>query len=119
MMNQKLRGKIIGMLYYNMLFLGWVVLNLRNTMKGIENALFMPVGQATRAITTISYSWTDLTLVISENGKYNDTVTVSNLVFVTVAVGLLYNIYCIIKLFRMKDSEALSENKTMFNDESQ
>jgi len=117
-MNPKLRGTLIWMLITNMLFLGGVLFYLRIMMKGIQAALWMPVGQAIRTITATSYSWTNLTLVISENGKYNDTITVSNTAFAVGAMGLLYNIYWIIKFFRMKDSEALSENKTMFNDVS-
>ncbi|MBU3113685.1 hypothetical protein [Clostridium lacusfryxellense] len=118
MMTNKLRSKITGMFFYNIMLLGWVLLNLRMIAKGIQSALWAPVGEATKAITACSYSWTGLTLIISENGKYSETVIVNNFLCVTLVIAVLYNIYCIIRVFKLQDSEALSENKTMFNDGS-
>ncbi len=118
MMTNKLRSTITGMFFYNIMLMGWVLLYLKIIVEGIQSALWTPVGEATKAITAFSYSWTDLTLIVSENGKYSDTVTVNNLLCVIMVIAVLYNIYCIIRVFKLQDKEALSKNKTMLNDGS-
>jgi len=112
-MNQKIKNKINGMLLMNILFLGYILFNMRTMMQGIQASLWIPVGEAPRAITAIRYSWTSLTLVVSETAKYHDTVIVNNPILMDIVMVVLYNVYNIIKTSRMKKNEVFPENKTM------
>lgn len=115
-MNQKIKNKINGMLLMNILLLGYILFNMRMMMKSIQASLWMPVGQAPRVITAISYSWTNLTLVVSEAAKYHDTVIVNNPILMDIVIVVLYNVYIMIKISRMKENEAFPENKPISKD---
>ena len=110
-MNQKIKNDINGMLLMNILLLGYILFNMRTMMKGIQASLWMPVGETPRVITAISYSWTSLTLVVSETSKYHDTVIVNNPILMDIVILVLYNVYCIIKISRMKKNEVFPESK--------
>lgn len=112
-MSQKLKNKINGMILMNILFLGSILIYMRIMMQTIQASLWIPVGEAPRTITAIRYSWTKLTLVISETAKYHDTVVVNNPIFGAIVIGVLYNVYIMIRISKMKENEVTVENKTI------
>ncbi|MBU3182526.1 hypothetical protein [Clostridium psychrophilum] len=112
-MNQKIKNKINGMLLMNVLLLGYILISMRTMMKSIQASLWKPVGGTPSVITAITYSWTKLTLVVSETAKYHHTVIVDNPILMDVGIVVLYNVYSIIRVNRMKNTEEFSENKPM------
>lgn len=114
-MNQKLKNKINGMLLANVVFLVVIIIYTRIMFERIQASIWRPVGalgDLQIAITSISYSWTHLSLGISELGKYHHTVVVDNSIIIPIIFAILYNIYYIIKISRLKNSEVFVVNHT-------
>lgn len=112
-MSQKIKNKINGMLLMNILFLGSMLIYMKIMMQTIQASLWVPAGAAPRTITAIKYSWTNLTLVISETAKYHDNIIVNNPIFVGIIIAVLYNVYIIIRISKIKENEVTVENKTI------
>jgi hypothetical protein len=113
--NQKLKNKINGLLLANVVFSALIIIYTRIMFEQIQASIWRPVGalgDLHSAITSISYSWTSLSLGISELGKYHHTVVVNNSIMGPIVFAIVYNIYYIIKVNRMKDSEEFGVNHT-------
>ena len=114
-LNQKLKNKINGMLLANVVFLGVILIYTKMMFEQIQAAIWSPVGASENlkmAITSINYSWFHLSLGISELGKYHHTVVVNNIIISPIIFAILYNIYYIFKISRLKDSEEFVVNHT-------
>ncbi|PKM93506.1 MAG: hypothetical protein CVU84_15110 [Firmicutes bacterium HGW-Firmicutes-1] len=99
-MDKKLISQVISK---NLTLLILSIMASVNFMMQVSNALYTPKGMGELNVNSVVYTLFQLKIDITQ-GTYNHLYSIHNYVLIPVILGLIYNIYILVKVFKNKDN---------------